>query len=98
MVTRNIGTAAEERMMRIPVVRTNSIRVNPAVLPQRAPRGFAAENEMGRRKCTGLFLLNSNSTFAGDHLDRPLLGILRVHLHDRQLRTAWSNAFDHDAN
>ncbi len=54
---------------------------------------WRAGNEVGRGIVNWpLDLLNSDGGFAGDHLDRPLLGILRVHLHDGKLRIARQRA------
>src|ERR1700674_2966354 len=92
MVTRASGTAAEERIRRIPQARTSSISVNPATLLRRAPRDAI------RCDMKSVSLLHSDCGLAGDHLNGPLLGVFGVHLHDGQLGTARSHALDDDAH
>src|ERR1700688_4773511 len=87
-----MGIAAAESIRRIPQVRISSIKVNPAILFL-----FGRGIVLFRRIWSSpLNLLDPDGRFASDHLDRPLLGILCIHLHNRQLRAAGCEAFDDD--
>ena len=72
-----MGTAAVARTSKIPMAITSSSRVNPEDLFR-----LEAGNEDCQCIWSALSLLHPDSCLARDHLDRPLLRILGVHLDD----------------
>src|ERR1700741_4109915 len=88
-----IGKAIEERISRMEHATISSSSVMPACVE------FIALRCMGIASASVNYdvLLHAERCFAGHQRDGPLLGIFRVHLHNREIRRARGQRFHHHA-